>query len=53
MVPGVSPVKRPFLVAVPGHNGTRWLAGWGNTIHWAWTAPRWLAWLTFRLPNTR
>ena len=37
-------MKRPFLTIGPGINGRdRWLAGTGNTILWAWSAPRGLS----------
>jgi hypothetical protein len=36
--------RRYFLTIGPGMNGRdRWLAGRGNSILWAWSAPSWLS----------
>lgn len=38
-------MKLPWLKVVPSTTGRdRWLAGFGNSIHWAAYAPRWLSW---------
>lgn len=37
-------MKLPFLRIVPSVDGRdRWMAGTGNTIRWAWSAPKWMS----------
>lgn len=38
-------MKLPFIEIVESVDGRdRWVAGTGNSIRWAWSAPRWLSW---------
>ena len=38
-------MKRLFIKVAPSvDRRDRWMAGLGNTIYRAWSAPRWLSW---------
>jgi hypothetical protein len=37
-------VKRTFIQVAPSADRRdRWLIGWGGTIRWAWSMPKWLS----------
>jgi hypothetical protein len=42
-------LRRAFIQVVSSTDGKdRWLVGWDNTIRWAWSAPKWISYQSWR-----
>ena len=42
-------LRRAFIQVVSSTDGRdRWLVGWHNTIRWAWSAPKWISYQSWR-----